>query len=157
VAWDVADYVFVGALLVVAGIMYALVARKTATYRAAVGIAVAASLILIVVNGAVGVIGSEDDDANLMYGGVIAVAIIGALIARFRPRGMARALVATALAQTLVAAIALIAGLGSTGARWPWDVVGLTAFLVALWLTSAWLFRMAARERTPAAARPEAI
>lgn len=156
-AWDVADYVLVGALLLFAGITYALVARKTATYRAAVGIAVAASLILIVVNGAVGVIGSEDDDANLMYGGVIAVAIIGALIARFQPRGMARALVATALAQTLVAAIALIAGLGSAGARWPWDVVGLTAVLVALWLISAWLFRIAGRERTPAAARPEAI
>jgi hypothetical protein len=34
-----------------------------------------------------------------MYIGVLAVGIIGAIIARLRPRGMARALFATALAQ----------------------------------------------------------
>jgi len=42
----------------------------------------------------------------LMYIGVLAVGIIGALIARFQPHGMARALFATALAQMLVAVIA---------------------------------------------------
>ena len=47
-----------------------------------------------------------------MYFGVLAVGMAGALIARLRPRGMARALFATALAQALVAAIALIARLG---------------------------------------------
>jgi hypothetical protein len=50
-------------------------------------------------NLAVGVIGTEDDPANLMYVGVLAVGIIGAIIARFRPHGMARTLFATALAQ----------------------------------------------------------
>jgi hypothetical protein len=39
-----------------------------------------------------------------------------AIIVRFQPRGMARALFATALAQALVAVIALIAGLG-----YPWS------------------------------------
>jgi hypothetical protein len=46
-----------------------------------------------------------------MYIGVLAVGIIGAIVARFRPHGMARALFATALAQALVAVIALLAGL----------------------------------------------
>lgn len=139
VVWDLADFAVAGALLVGAGLTYELAARKTGNiaYRAAIGVAIAAALILVWVNLAVGLIGTEDDPANLMYGGVLAVGIIGAIIARFRPHGMARALLATALAQALVAVIALIAGLGFTFI--------LTGFFVALWLISAWLFLKAAR------------
>jgi len=78
-----------------------------------------------------------------MFSGVLAVGIVGSVIARFRPDGMARALVATALAQALVVVIALGAGLGSP--------LILTGFFVALWLGSAWLFRKAAREQTTGA------
>ena len=147
VVWDVADFAVAGALLVGAGVTLELAARRTGNgaYRAAVGVALGAAVILVWVNGAVGVIGSESNDANLMYGGVLAVGVIGALIARFRPHGMARALLATALAQALVAVIALIAGLGSTGPIWPRDILMLTGFFVALWLGSASLFQKAAR------------
>lgn len=133
-----------------------LAARMTGSnaYRAAVGVAVAAAFILVWMNLAVGVIGSEEDPANLMYGGVLAVAIVGALLARFQPVGMARALSATALAQALVGAIALAAGLGSTAPSFPEAIVFLTGFFAALWLLSAWLFRKAAREQTPAGAAP---
>jgi hypothetical protein len=146
VVWDVADFAVAGALLVGAGVTLELAARRTGNgaYRAAVGVALGAAVILAWVNGAVGVIGSESN-ANLMYGGVLAVGVIGALIARFRPHGMARALLATALAQALVAVIALIAGLGSTGPIWPRDLLMLTGFFVALWLGSASLFQKAAR------------
>ncbi len=64
-------------------------------------------------NGAVGIIGSEDNDANMLYFGVLAVGVVGALMARFRPIGMMLALIATALAQMLVAVIALTAGWGA--------------------------------------------
>ena len=146
VDWDVADFALFGAMLVGAGGTYELAARMTGNtaYRAAVGVAVAAAFILVWMNLAVGIIGSEDNPANLMYGGVLAVGVIGAAIARFKPHGMARALVATALAQALVAVIALIAGLGYT--------LILTGIFVALWLTSARLFRKAAREQIPAGA-----
>ena len=92
--------------------MYELAARKTGNiaYRAAVGVALAAALLLVWINLAVGIIGNEDNPANLMYIGVLAVGTIGAIIARFQPHGMARALFATALAQGLVVVIALIAG-----------------------------------------------
>jgi hypothetical protein len=113
-----------------------------------------AAFILIWMNLAVGIIGSEDNPANLMYGGVLAVAIVGAGIVRFQPRGMARALAATALAQTSVGVIALVAGLGSTGANWPRVIVVLTGFFAALWLVSAWLFAKAAREQISAGAAP---
>lgn len=131
-------------------------ARKpdNTAYKSAVGLALAAAFLLFWVNGAVGIIGAARNDANLMYGGVLAVGIIGAIIARYQPHGMAGALFATALAQTLVAVIALIAGLGSTAPIWPWDVLILTGFFAALWVGSALLFRKAAQEQPPAGAGP---
>jgi hypothetical protein len=154
VAWDETDFIVFGAMLVGACGAWELAARMTgnAAYRAAVGVAVAAAFILVWMNLAVGIIGSEDNPANLMFFGVLAVAMVGAVIARFQPRGMARALVATALAQTLAGAIALVGGWGSTGANWPQVIVILTLFFAALWLGSAWLFRKAAGEQTSAGA-----
>ena len=153
VQWDLADFVVAGALLVGTGVMYELAARKAANtaYRAAVGIALAGALILVWLNLAVGLIGTEDDRANLMYVGVLAVGIIGAALARFRPHGMARALFATALAQALVGVIALIYGLGApvSGAL---ELLALNGFFVALFVGSALSFRYAAREHTPTSA-----
>ncbi len=50
-------------------------------YRFAVGVALAAAFLLVWMNLAVGLIGSEDNPANLMYFGVLAVGFIGAIIA----------------------------------------------------------------------------
>ncbi len=116
------------------------------TYRWAVGVALAAAFLLVWLSLGVGIIGADGDPANRMYFGVLAVGILGALLARFQPRGMARALLATALAQALVAAIALILGLG-----YPWsgplELISLNGFFVALFVGSAWLFRRAAQGR----------
>jgi len=147
VAWDVADFAIFGALIGGAGIAFELAARKTgnAAYKTGVGLALAATFLLIWVNGAVGIIGNEDNDANLMFYGVLAVGFIGALIARFESQGMARAMIATAGAQVLVFVIALAAGWGFTGP--------ITFFFLAFWVGSARLFQNAARgERERAAA-----
>jgi hypothetical protein len=154
VNWDETDFIVFGAMLAVACGTYESAARMTGNtaYRAAVGVAVVAAFLLIWINLAVGIIGSEDNPANLMYGGVLTVGIIGALIARFRPDGMARALVATALAQALTAVIALTFGWGSDGENWPRVIVVLNGFFAALWLGSAWLFRRSLRGQTPAGA-----
>ena len=79
VVWDVADFAVFGALLVGVGVTYELAARKTGNtaYRAAFGVALAAVFLLVWVNLAVGIIGSEDNDANLMYYGVLAVGSLG--------------------------------------------------------------------------------
>jgi hypothetical protein len=155
VAWDLTDFAVAGALLFGAGLAYQLLARKTdnVAYRAAVGVAVAAALTLVWANLAVGLIGSEDNPANLMYVGVLAVGIIGALVARFRSRGMARVLLATALAQASVAVIALIAGLGSPSSG-PLEILAVNGFFVALFAGSAWLFRRAAHGRGMLLAAP---
>jgi hypothetical protein len=155
VVWGLADFVFAGALVVGVGVTYELAASRTASaaYRAAVAVALAGAFILVWLNAAVGMIGSEDNPANLMYGGVLGTAIVGSVMARFRPHGMTRAFVATALVQALVAVVALIAGSGAT-ASGPLEISILNGFFAALWLVSAWLFRKAARKPMPAAAVP---
>ena len=100
-------------------------------------------------NGAVGIIGNEANPANLMYFGVLAVGVIGALVARIQPNGMARALFAMALAQALVPVIALIIWppqVISWGAAGVFGVFVLNAFFVMLFVVSALLFRRAVRE-----------
>lgn len=121
---------------------------KTArsTYRFAVTLAVAAACVLVWLSLGVGIIGRDGDPANVMYFGVLAIGIIGALIARFRPLGMARTLLAMALAQTSVALIALIGGLGRPWSG-PLELSLLNGFFVALFVGSAWLFRRASHLR----------
>lgn len=124
------------------GVSYELAASRygNRAYRAALAIALATAFVLVWANAAVGIIGSEDNPANAMFHGVLAVGIVGSLIARLRPLGMAWALVATAVAQVAVAGTAAVASMGSAGP--------ITLFFAALWLASAWTFRKAHGTRT---------
>lgn len=153
VNWDLADFAFAWVLMFGAGLAYVLAARKSGItlYRLAAGVALAAAFILIWMNAAVGLLGSEDNPANLMYFGVLAVGIIGAALAHFRPRGMSRTLLATALAQALVPVLALMffESYGTSGVL---EVLGVTAFFVALFTGSALLFRHAAQTQLPTVA-----
>jgi hypothetical protein len=146
-AWEIEDFVIFGAMLAGVGIALALVGRRgrRRPYRFAVGVALLGAFLLMWINGAVGIIGSENNDANMLYFGVIAAGLLGAIIARGRPRGMSLAMLVAALVQVSIAAVALVADWGVTGPISPWDVIVLTAFFTALWLISAWLFRKAAR------------
>jgi hypothetical protein len=116
-------------------------------YKYAVGLALGATFILLYLILAVGVIADEGDRADMMYLGVFAIGIIGAIVSRFRPRGMARALFGMAVAQAVVAVIALITGMN--GLNPVLEIVILNAFFVALFVGSAWLFRQAAGMRPP--------
>ena len=141
VTWTLADFVVIGVMLLAACGTYefAVWMSGNKAYRAGFGIAVVTAFLLVWINLAVGIIGSENNPANLMFGGVLIVGLISALIARFRPHGMSLALVATASAQMLVAVIVLVGGLGP-------EAVVLSIFFAVMWLASAALFRKAARE-----------
>lgn len=138
-------------VLVVAGTYELTLALRprSGVYRAAVAVALAAAFFLVWVNGAVGIIGSENQPANQMYAGVLLVGIIGAVIARFRPHRMAIAMFATALAQLSVPVIALLiwryqlswGGAGMLG------VFVMNAFFATLFVGSALLFRQAPHAR----------
>lgn len=148
VNWSWFDFLVMGILLLGAGLTYVLISSisESFAYRIAVGVAVAAGLLLIWVNLAVGIIGSEDNAANLMYVGVLAVGIIGAIISRLQPHGMSRAMFATALAQMLVPVLALIVWKPSL--HEPPGIVGvflLNAFFGALFIVSGLFFGKATK------------
>ena len=147
VNWGPGDFAVAAVLLAGAGLAYRLVARTKGpnTYRFAAAVAIAATLLLIWMNLAVGLIGSENHPANLMYLGVIAVAITGAGIARFEAQGMARALFATAMAHTMVLVIALMTGLAEITGNSVSAMVNINGFFILLFLVSALLFRHTAR------------
>lgn len=149
VNWTALDFATAAVLLGSAGGAYELLARRGGggRYRLAAALAVSTGLLLVWVNLAVGIIGSERNDANLMYAGVIAVAVGGACLARLRAGGMARAMLATAAAQVAVAAIALVTGAAGGVDHWPADLLGASAVFTALWITAAWLFGRAAEGR----------
>ncbi len=138
IEWDVGDAMFLCILLTGLAVAGELAARAPVRRAFAVGtgIAIAAALLQAWINLAVGVIGSEDNPANFIYAGVIAVALGGAIFARLRPADMARAMVVTAVAQVAAFAVALASGLGFTGP--------ITVFFTSLWLIAGWSFRRAA-------------
>lgn len=143
VNWSLGDFVFAGVLLFGSLGVYELAVRWTGNtaYRAGAGLAIAAIFLLEWSNGAVGI---TDSDADLMFSILVpAVGIVGALVARFRPLGMARAMFATALVQASVAVVALISGV-VPAYNSAFEVLGITGFFVVLFVGSALLFQAAA-------------
>lgn len=108
VQWN--EAVAYGVILLAAGGAYEMVMalkKRNSAYRFAFSVGLAGVLLLGWVSGAVGIIGSENNPANLMYWAVFAVGLIGSLLSRFKPRGMERTLFAAALVQMSVPVIAL--------------------------------------------------
>jgi len=144
--WDMADFVVAGVLLFGTGLTYVVVSRmgNTTSYRLGAGVAVLAGLLLIWINLAVGFLGSENNPANLLFGAVLVVASVGALVARFRPLGMSRAMFAAALTQFVVPLVAALiyrpeVNMGML------KVLVLNTIFAGIWATSGWLFRRAER------------
>lgn len=140
VVWTGSDFVAFGAMLAVlcGGVELAVRLSRNNSYRVAAAIALLTSFLLVWANLAVGIIGNENNPANMMFFGVLVVGLVGALIARFRAVGLARTMVAMALALLAVAVVAQING----AFIWP-----LTAVFGGVWLGAAALFRKAAREQ----------
>jgi hypothetical protein len=138
--WTLGDFVVFGAMLLLALGAFEVGLRMSPDpwYRAGVAVAVGAGFVMVWANLAVGIIGDGDNLANVAFFGVLLVGMAGALVAWFRPAGMARALYATAAANAALSVVCLAAG---------WDYRGalLSLFFVLPWLLSAGLVRQAAR------------
>ncbi len=150
VVWDAFDFVFMGVLLGGVGVGLEFTFRRSGdlTFRIAAGVALATGFLLLWGNAAVGII-AERDEVRVPYVSVVAVALIGATLARFRPAGLARAMSATALAQASLPVILWAAGLASPAEVWSSRVAELTGFFVVLWMLAAVLFLKVARARRP--------
>lgn len=139
VNWTGSDFIFAAVLIGGVGLAFELAARmsRNPAYRAGVGFALGATFLTLWASGAVGMIGDEDNPLNLMFYGVLALALLGAAIARFRPEGMVRAMALAGTAQLLAGAVGL--------ATDPRGALFSMAF-AGLWLAAAASFRKAARE-----------
>jgi hypothetical protein len=140
VQWTALDFAVFGAMLLLACGTYELGAwlSGNTAYRAAFAVAIGAAFLMSWANLAVGIIGDGSHWSNLLFFGVVLLGAVAALLARFRPRGMAIALGLAAVAQV---AVAIVAGMQ----RSPEGVLS-SLFLLGAWLVSALLFRVAARQ-----------
>jgi hypothetical protein len=140
VIWTASDFIAMGVMLAVACGACELIARASGNgaYRIAGGIAVGTAFLTVWVNLAVGMIRSEDNPYNQLFGCVLLLALGGSVVARFRASGMAWAMVLAAALQALLGAIG-----------YPSDPRGGTfSMMFAVpWLIAAILFRQAAREK----------
>lgn len=141
VDWTLSDFVFMGLLLGAAAGAVEVGMRISGDlyYRLGVLAAAGAAFLSTWINAAVGIIGSEDNVVNLLYFAVIAVALLGALVARLAAPGLARA---------MLAALALHVGIGAAALALGWSTkpvqtIGITLFLGTPWLFAAVLFRLA--------------
>lgn len=152
VAWTGSDFAVAGAMLALAvGAFEATtLLSDSIAYRAGVLGAVGTSILLFWVNGAIGFLGDEGNPANLVFLGVIVIAVAGSVLAGFRARGMAYAMFAAAAAQGVIGAVAIPAGWSSPGAAGLYEVAMGSTLFVSLWLMTAGLFRLAARTRANA-------
>ncbi len=148
VVWTLSDFIFAGILIFGTGLAYKLVTTKTGelVYRIAIGFALFTGLFLIWVNGAVGIVGSEENPVNQLYFIVIFVGIIGAFLSRFQSRGLSRTMFAMAGTQAMIAAIAIIGGFYQSPPGTVFHIIGVNGFFITLFIVAAFLFRYAAEE-----------
>lgn len=158
VNWTGSDFLLFGMMLVVAGLAYEVVAHAAGSlpYRLGAFAAVGTGFLLVWVNLAVGILGDGDNPANLVFVAVLIVAVLGAVLARRKPAGMATAMAATAGAQVLAGALAMAGGWGTT-----YEIALGTVLFATLWLVSAGLFAKAAsapiaKQGVASSARPPA-
>jgi hypothetical protein len=119
----------------------------TTAYRLGAAVALFASFLQVWMNLAVGIVGSEDNPVNLGFYLVVTTAGACAFTARLRADGMARAMLAVAGMQALLALV--VATAPSTvrdDPKGPMGVLLLSGGFVVLWLISAALFHRSARQ-----------
>jgi hypothetical protein len=149
VDWTLSDFVIAGTLLFGTGLSYTLVTRKSGeiAYRLAIGFALFTGLFLIWVNMAVGIIGSENNEFNLLYSFVIFTGLIGAFISQFKPKGLMLTMFSMAVVQALIAVTALLIGMGNTPGSSAYEIIVVNGFFITLFVVAGSLFRYADQDR----------
>jgi hypothetical protein len=146
VNWSVSDFIVMGLLIFSTGSAFVLFTRYASNviYRTAMGTAIGTTFLMVWANLAVGLIGSGPHAGNLMYIGVIAVALIGTYYSRFTAAGMARAMVATAFSLVAVAVIQYMAGIQHYPASSVGEIIAVNSFFAMLYCISGLQFRYVA-------------
>lgn len=149
VVWTISDFIFAGILIFGTGLAYKLITlrSKKMIFHAAVASALLSGFLLIWINGAVGIIGSENNAFNGLYYLVTMVGIIGAFLSKFKPKGLARTMFAMAAAQFVIMMIALFNGMAEIPHSSVYEIVAVNGFFITIYLVSAILFRFSTEEK----------
>lgn len=147
VNWSPGDFIFAALMFGMVGLLLELVARASQdwNYRGGVALAVFAGFVLIWSNAAVGILGDEDNPANLLFLAVPAVALAGGMVTGFRARGMVWAMTAAGVVLLAVPAFAYAFAIGDAASLTHFDYPVFLALYALMWFGSAALFRRAAR------------
>lgn len=138
VQWSLADFIVFAGLLALVVMPFQLALRRVRNFAAlsAVAVALGTGFVMVWANLAIGLVGDGPTLANRALMAVLVVPVIGAILTRAAPRGMAGVMLATALVNAVVLAILALTA-PETG------VIFCFAFVFG-WLVSALLFRRAA-------------
>lgn len=152
VDWKIGDFLIMGALLFSLGFSYVLITRSATNFihRAAAGLAIVSTFLLIWANLAVGLIGSGPNPGNLLYIGVVGVVITGTMLSQFTAKGMSQTMFATALALALHTGIALLANMDQYPGSSVVEIICVNAFFATLFSVSGLLFRYKDLKQHPA-------
>ena len=148
VNWTLSDFIFAIVMIGGTGLLFELAARVSQNwaYRGAVALALLASFLIVWINGAVGILGNEDNPANLVFAVVLAIEIAGTIVAKAKAELMVRAMAVTAGAQGLIGLVVFARGIAANEPPGAFGLLLLIEGFAALWLGSALLFAKAARE-----------
>lgn len=136
--WTLFDFAVAGAMLAILGGTAALLMLKAGDwfYRLGMMGIVGTGVFLFISTGAVGIIGSEANDANMLYMLIILGVPAGSILVRFRPAGMRRVAIGAAIAQIAVPVIAWIGRIDLTPHSSLGDTAIITLFFCLLWAAS---------------------
>lgn len=149
VNWSFFDFLLAGILLFSTGLAYILIlaVSEQFLYRIASAIALLSGLFLLWANLAVGLIGSENNPANLMYFGVLAIGLLGAALSRLQPRGLSNTLYAMTGSMGFIIIIALVTGLQYDPYSSVIEILAVNIFFMFPFSLSAILFRKVAKDQ----------
>lgn len=155
VEWTPGDFMAATVLLGGAGLAVEGLMRVPgkAPYRLAAVLAVFGLLFLVWANLAVGIVGSENDPFNSLYFLAVPLVVLGAILARLKPRGMALTMAAAAAIPVLLAIAALLLGKQHQPLDSVREILVANGLFATIFTASALLFRQAAKREGATAGR----
>jgi len=152
VVWTAVDFIVMGLLLFTIGCSFVIATRRAPNtlYKIAMALGLGATLFMIWVNLAVGIIGSGPHFGNWMYVLVVVVGLVGTLRSRLQAKGMEQTMYAMALTLFFIAGVALMMGMDQYSGSSLMEILGVTVFLSSPFAIAGVLFRYAGEEKSGA-------
>lgn len=149
IQWEFTDYLIMGVVLAMIIFLYELLARRSRStlYRAGFALGLVGLFLLFWVNGAVGLIGSEDQAVNQLFWIVFIIVLAGGIGSKVRAKGLSITMYTAAAAQLALPAIGLLIW-PPPATSWSPGIFGvflLCAFFAFLFFVSGRFFQKAAK------------